>query len=111
VSALLPNAVVLARTDAGALDERFWLVVPGREPASSDGSPLPLLYHRAGGFWLRDHASGASTPLSPSASLALPGCLPPHTRFVGGPYPETWSVRARVSDRRRARAGFPAPLH
>jgi hypothetical protein len=26
-------------------------------------------------------------------------------RFIGGPYPETWSVRAHISDRRRTRPG------
>jgi hypothetical protein len=107
VTALLPNGLILGRTDDGALAECFWLVVPGRQPgpALADGAALPLLLHRDGGFWQRD-AAGADTALTPAGAHERAGRSAPH--FAGGPYPETWNVRARVTDRRRARAGLPA---
>jgi hypothetical protein len=104
VSAVLPNALVLSRVDGGAATERFWLVVPGREPAPGD-AVLPMLHHRDGGFWHRDPATGADTALTPSIVLARLGRMAPHARFAGGPYPEVWSVRTRVADRRRGRDG------
>jgi hypothetical protein len=107
VTAVLPNALVLGRTDAGAADESFWLVVPGREPARGH-TLLPLLFHRDGGFWHRDHSAGTDTPLTPSTALARLARLAAQARFAGGPYPEIWSVRTRVGDRRRPRSGSAA---
>jgi hypothetical protein len=104
VSALLPNALVLSRVDAGAETERFWLIVPGREPMHGD-AVLPMLHHRDGGFWHRDPATGTDTALTPSTAFARLGRMAPHGRFAGGPYPEVWSVRTRVADRRRGRDG------
>jgi hypothetical protein len=108
VTALLPNGLILSREDGGALAECFWLIVPGRDPgpALADGGALPLLLHRDGGFWQRG-AGGADVALTPAGALERASGSAPH--FAGGPYPETWNVRARVSDRRRARDG--AALH
>lgn len=101
VAALSPGALLLRRTDAGAQEESFWLLVPGREPAISIPSlNLPAICHHGGGFWLRDSASGPDTPLAHAAELQPHGRFGP-ARFAGGPYPETWNVRARVADRRR----------
>jgi hypothetical protein len=110
VTAVLPNALVLSRTDAGAPAENFWLVVPGHEPAP--GHPLlPLLFHRDGGFWHRDHKTGTETALTPATVLARLSGLPAQARFAGGPYPEIWSVRARAADRRRPRSESAAASH
>lgn len=109
VAAVLPNGLVLRRPDAGALAESFWLIVPGRDPgrALADRAGLPLLLHRDGGFWERDAATGADTALTPAGAVERARRSAPH--FAGGPYPETWSVRAHVADRRRARAGAVLP--
>jgi hypothetical protein len=104
VTAVLSNALVMSRTDAGALAESFWLVVPGREPAPGR-SLLPLLFHREGGFWHRDHATGTDSALTPATLPARLARLDAQARFAGGPYPEVWSVRTRVPDRRGAGAG------
>jgi hypothetical protein len=108
VAALRANAVVLARADAAADEESFWLVVPGHEPLPC-ASGLPLVCHDAGGFWLRDARSGAGIALSPSELPGDSAAPAARQRFEGGPYPETWSVRARVPDRRRAGAGLTLP--
>ncbi|MCS0807918.1 FHA domain-containing protein [Massilia agilis] len=107
VAALLPHVLVLARVDGGALAESFCLVVPGSEPAPARPA-LPPVFHRAGGFWHRDPATGLDTPLAPATALDRLACMPARARFAGGPYPETWSVRARVGDRRRAPMLSPA---
>jgi hypothetical protein len=104
VTAVLPNALVLGRTDAAAMAESFWLIVPGREPAAGH-SLLPMLYHRDGGFWHRDHTTGTDTAFTPATMLARLGRMAPQGRFAGGPYPEVWSVRTRIADRRRSRDG------
>jgi hypothetical protein len=108
VAALRANAVVLARADAAAQEESFWLVAPGRGIAPGAGE-LPLVYHDAGGFWLREPGSGASTALEPSGQPGYRAALAAQLGFAGGPYPETWSVRARVPDRRRTSAGWTLP--
>jgi hypothetical protein len=108
VAALLPHALLLRRADGGAAHECFWLVVPERTPAAMPGPGLPLLLHRAGGFWLRNPATRQDTALTPAARLD--GACGAAARFAGGPYPETWSVRARVPDRRRGRAAAALPL-
>ena len=101
VCKILHNALVLERVDGVA--ERFWLLAPEREPLAQ--GTLPLLFHHAGGFWLREASSGADVALEPDGKL--PG-LPLGTCFAGGPYPETWNVRARTPDRRRAGPMLPA---
>ena len=95
-----PNALLLARTD-GAETDNFWLVVPDAEPGDEPALGHLLLLHRAGGFWVRDPVTQQEAPLAPGA----PGAVSRGMRFIGGPYPETWNVRARISDRRRSRTG------
>jgi hypothetical protein len=97
---LRPNALVLARAD-GAEPDTFWLVVPDAEPDTPAVPGQPLLLHRAGGFWVRDPVTQQDAALAPGTA----GALPRGTRFIGGPYPETWNVRAHIGDRRRGRAG------
>ena len=118
VSALLPHAIVLHRLDAGARAECFYLMAPesmpdARDVARASESPraatLPLLFHRAGGFWQRDRASGAEQPLAPGAGLgrlAVQG-FGPGARFTPNAYPET-RVSRRQPDGHRA--GLPAAL-
>jgi hypothetical protein len=108
VAALTASALLLRRTDAGAPAECFWLVVPGREPPMPCPD-LPALFHHAGGFWIRDPAGGLDMPLTHAAELPRRGHFGP-ARFAGGPYPETWNVRARVADRRRSGAGSALPI-
>jgi len=103
VRAVLPNGVVLHRADGGAGHESFWLLTPGLDQGAATPG-LPILFHRDGGFWHRDAASGKETPLTPATALDQLQGLGPQVRFAGGPYPETWNVRARVADRRRTPA-------
>lgn len=101
VCGLPGNALVLERVDGPA--ERFWLLAQDLEPPAQ--STLPLLFHRVGGFWLREAATGIDHALAPSSeALGLPMGM----YFSGGPYPETWNVRARIPDRRRAGSLLPA---
>lgn len=110
VAALSSNALLLRRTDAGAQAECFWMVVTGREPAQAMfTADLPAIFHNAGGFWLRDPSGGADIALAHATELKRRGQFGP-ARFAGGPYPETWSVRARVADRRRTGAGNVIPI-
>lgn len=93
VAALPGNGVLLRRADAGAPDECFWLIEPGREP---DGVPgLPALAHRDGGFWQ------GQAPLVPGPCAAP---LPAEASFIGSANPELWTPRAPAPDRRRATA-------
>ena len=96
VTAVLPNAIVLQRLDAGMGLEAFYLMDPERKP---DAAPrlgalgLPLLFHRDGGFWHLDPASGIETPLTPTLAvqrLAAKGLAawPSGARFAARPYPE-----------------------
>jgi hypothetical protein len=104
VTALLPHAVVLHRVDAGGAAECLMLVAPDVEPAAAPGATLPqaavlpLLYHRDGGFWHRDPASGIDTPLGPTAPLARLAGFHGRVRFTAAPYPEYRA--ARGADRR-----------
>jgi hypothetical protein len=103
VTALLPHAMVLHRVDAGGAAECFMLVAPDVEPASLPASSpatalpqaavLPLLFHRDGGFWHRDPASGAETPLGPAAALDRLAGFHGRVRFTASPYPEFRAVR------------------
>jgi hypothetical protein len=99
-SVVRPNAVAFAREDRGGETDTFWLVAPDTEPEGATAQGQPLLFHRGGGFWLQDPLTMQDTALTPGMSL-----LPHGMRFIGGPYPETWNVRARISDRRRHRLG------
>lgn len=123
VTALLPHGVVLHRVDAGALAEAFYLVAPDtdptRDPGTSDiaaqprAAGMPVLFHREGGFWHLDPATGIETPLAPGAGIERLRGLGPQLRFVAEPYPETQvEMRARsprAGDHRRSlSAGLPA---
>lgn len=91
VTAVLPNAIILQRLDAGMGLEAFYLMDPERKP---DTTPrlgalgLPLLFHRDGGFWHLDPASGIETPLTPTLATAGLAAWPPGARFGARPYPE-----------------------
>ncbi len=125
VSALLAHAVVLHRVDAGGAAESFMLLAPGTMPdddravapgaaagrlqgALPRAAGLPLLFHRDGGFWHRDRATGQDTPLAPSTLLDRLAGFHGRVRFAAGPRPEDWTVRAPAGDRRRAP---PSVLH
>jgi hypothetical protein len=104
VTALLPHAVVLHRVDAGGAAECFMLVAPDVEPTVAPGAALPqaavlpLLFHRGGGFWHRDPATGVDTPLGPTAALDRLAGFHGRVRFTAAPYPEYRA--ARGADRR-----------
>lgn len=121
VTALLPHGVILHRADAGAQAEAFCILAPDTHPGTRDfaaqprAAGLPLLFHRDGGFWHLDPATGNETPLAPGVDLdRLPG-IAPRMRFAATPYPEqtatsgaaSWAdTRAyaiRAGDRRRTR--------
>jgi hypothetical protein len=103
VSAVRANAVALTRVDHAGEADTFWLVAPDAGPDGTTAPGLPLLFHRGGGFWVRDPVTHADTALTPASTALLPHAM--GMRFVGGPYPETWNVRARIDDRRRSRSG------
>ncbi|WP_306393616.1 FHA domain-containing protein [Telluria beijingensis] len=115
VTALMAHAVVLHRLDAGARAECFYLMAPDCLPAPSKaaGMPraatLPLLFHRDGGFWQVDRASGRETPLAPESGLdRLPQTgLGIAARFVAQAYPEAHGG-PRGSDERRSFLPSPA---
>jgi hypothetical protein len=91
VTAVLPNAIILQRLDAGMDLEAFYLMDPERKP---DIAPrlgalgLPLLFHRDGGFWHLDPASGIETPLTPTLATGNLSAWPAGARFAARPYPE-----------------------
>jgi len=93
VTAVLPHALVLQRLDGGVAYEAFYIVDPDRQPAApigaGAGTPgLPLVFHRDGGFWHVDPATGAETALTPATSLErLAGGLR-GLRFAASAYPE-----------------------
>jgi hypothetical protein len=105
VTALLPHAVVLHRVDAGGAAECFMLLAPDTAPgpaapgcALPQAAVLPLLFHRDGGFWHRDPASGLDTALGPTAALDRLAGFHGRVRFTASPYPEYRT--ARGADRR-----------
>jgi hypothetical protein len=108
VTALLPHAVVLHRVDAGGAAECFMLLAPGSVPAGSTSSGavlpraavLPQLFHRDGGFWHRNPASGLDTPLGPAALLPRLAGFHGRVRFTALPYPDQRAPRG--ADRRAA---------
>jgi hypothetical protein len=118
VTALLPHALVLHRVDGGGAAECFMLLAPGIAPAapvpaasipaSAPGSALPQaaalpqLFHRDGGFWHRDPASGIETALGPAAALDRLAGFHGRVRFTAAPYPEYRAARPRRSERRAA---------
>ena len=118
MTALLAHAVVLHRLDAGARAECFYLMAPDAVPpvgqaalngATAGAQPmampraaaLPLLFHRDGGFWQRDRASGRDAPLATSGTLdrVQQSGIGMAARFVPTAYPEARADRRSV-DRR-----------
>ncbi|WP_323141349.1 FHA domain-containing protein [Massilia phyllosphaerae] len=108
VTALLDHALVLHRVDAGGAAECFMLLVPERRPAPPgvEGSgaltlpraaAMPLLFHRDGGFWHLDQASGRETPLTPASALERLAGFHGRVRFTARPRPED----AHEGERRR----------
>jgi len=111
VTALLPHAVVLHRLDAGARAECFYLMAPECAPHPSDiacanvaprAATLPLMFHRDGGFWQLNRASGQEQPLAPDTRVSLsPGSgFGAGARFTPEPYPETRVNRRAATERR-----------
>jgi hypothetical protein len=117
VTALLPHGVVLHRVDAGGAAEAFMLVAPSCRPALPLGAHalpraagLPLLFHRGGGFWHLDPASGAETALTPSSLLERLAGVHGRVRFAGGPRPEDWTERKHAGERAERRRIPPPAL-
>ena len=83
VSAVLPHAVVMHRTDAGQAAECFYFLAPDRRPAPGLQWPstVPMLYHANGGFWHLDRATGREIPLCDRGRCD-------GLAFVAAPYPE-----------------------
>ncbi len=99
VTALLSHGVILHRIDHGARAECFYLLQPDVQPslaaqaAAPNAACLPVLFHRNGGFWHLDAASGKETPLAPATALDKLGGFARHNRFASEPYPECWIIR------------------
>jgi hypothetical protein len=117
VTALLPHGVVLHRVDAGGAAEAFMLLVPECRPtlpvathALPRAAGLPLLFHRAGGFWHLDPATGTETALDPGVALERLAGIKGRVRFAGGPRPEDWVERKRADERIDRRRAPPAAL-
>jgi hypothetical protein len=91
VTAVLPNAILLQRLDAGIGHEAFYLMAPEHKPEATarlGALGLPLLFHRDGGFWHLDPASGVETALTPTLATQGLAAWPPGARFSARPYPE-----------------------
>ena len=99
VTALLAHGVILHRIDHGARAECFYLLLPEARPtpsshlATPQAAALPVLFHRNGGFWHLDAASGKETPLAPATALDKLSGFARHNRFASEPYPECWIIR------------------
>jgi len=101
VTALLHHGVILHRIDQGAHAECFYLLTPETQPVSlpqanasaPNAAALPVLFHRDGGFWHMDPASGKETPLAPATTLDRLSGFARHNRFASEPYPECWIIR------------------
>jgi len=101
VTAILPHAVILHRLDHGAQAECFFLLQPEMRPAlphqASNTAPkaaaLPVLFHRNGGFWHLDPATGRETALAPATALGSLAGFERHNRFASEAYPECWIIR------------------
>jgi hypothetical protein len=113
VTALYPHALVLHRVDAGGGAECFMLFAPDVVPDLATGGTLPraaglpVLFHRDGGFWHLDPASGQETALGPATVLDRLARFTGRVRFAADPRPEDQDGRKGMGDRRRA----PARLH
>jgi hypothetical protein len=108
VSALLPHALVLHRVDGGGAAESFMLLAPDAAPARPTAATtlpraaaLPVLFHRGGGFWHLDPASGEETALTPGTPLDRLARFGARVRFTGGPRPEDADAPCGAVSRRR----------
>jgi hypothetical protein len=116
VGALHPHGLVLHRADRGAGQECFYLLEPERHPgaelaagrAAPRATGLPLLFHRDGGFWHLDPASGRETALAPEVALDRVCGLPGRLRFAPGAYGQAWTPR--TAERRRRHGGEAASM-
>jgi hypothetical protein len=110
VTALHAHALTLHRVDGGGAAECFVLLAPGvvPEPATVGTGALPraagmpILFHRDGGFWHLDPASGHETPIGPAAVLDRLARFTGRVRFAANPRPEDHTER--TGHRRRAHA-------
>jgi hypothetical protein len=117
VTGLLPHGVLLHRVDAGGAAEAFMLLAAECRPtlplagaSLPRGAGLPVLFHRDGGFWHLDPASGQETPLTPAAVLERLSGFYGRVRFASGPRPEDWVERKRAGARTDRRRAPPASL-
>lgn len=109
VTALLEHAVVLHRVDGGGAAEAFMLLAPERTPDARTQHPtslpraaaLPLLFHRDGGIWHLDPASGQETALSPASALERLAAFHGLVRFSTHTRPEDMHKDSRRGERRR----------
>jgi hypothetical protein len=113
VSAIGRHAVVLHRVDGGGAAEAFMLLAPDAEPdaegaALPRAAALPVLFHRDGGFWHRDPATGHDTPLTPATVLDRLAGFHGRVRLAGTARPDDERQRGTAGDRRRAP---PSVLH
>lgn len=100
VTAVLPNAVLLHRLDAGMAHEAFYIVDPERQPGFTPrmgALGLPLLFHRDGGFWHADPHTGHATPLTPGTAFERLRGWPRGARFAARPYPQERGAQAAAS--------------
>jgi hypothetical protein len=114
VTALLPNGVVLHRVDAGAQAECFCLLEAECDLGDllvPQGLPVPPLFHRDGGFWHRDPATGQASALTPATVLERLSGFGCGVRFATSPYPDIWTKRECARDRRRDCGETPLPQH
>lgn len=110
VTALHAHALTLHRVDAGGASECFVLLAPGvvPEPAALGSGALPraagmpVLFHRDGGFWHLDPASGQETPIGPATVLDRLARFTGRVRFAASPRPEDHAEH--TGDRRRTYA-------
>jgi hypothetical protein len=115
VTALYPHALTLHRVDAGGAAECFVLLAPGAEPAA-DGTGgalaraagMPMLFHRDGGFWHVDPATGQQTALGPATALERLARFTGRVRFTAEPRPEDATGQRRAGERRRVAARLTA---
>ena len=113
VTALRRHALVLHRVDAGGAAECFMLMAPDVAPDRAPGGTLPraagmpVLFHRDGGFWHLDPASGHETALGPATVLDRLARFTGRVRFAAASRPEDQGTRGPAGDRRRT----PARLH
>jgi hypothetical protein len=103
VTALMPHGVIMHRLDQGEHAECFYFLAPERlpglpvaaYPVLPRAAVMPVLFHRAGGFWHLDPVTGKHSALTPESGLDKLCQFPAHTRFASDPYPECWVVRTR----------------